>query len=658
MQQSNKIISLLLLIVLAISLACMTIAVAPAFVVGAVVVADNDFDDTAIEDDLADIDLTEYPKDPNGEPRLVQLVEYCYSDNAFKRSNYGLYIYVYNPAQTALSTREGANVMNMATEYDGTGKPSAYENVGLTYLSRSTEEGYEGLFYKFKVTDSAALLDTVTAYSDAHGIRRYDVAGLQLRDTETGSGLDCNVSYTFEYTGYAKGYGPDTSVSTLDCDIRQLETVELEVHTTFFRPEGTNKPPTGTADTVNTQDQLSSVYFAVPNGLIDDYGALQRIKAEWWEYRTRPVWVIGNSDVYDKLNEYVGKDISSGYEHYPSSQTYYAPEVKYGLAADFYSSGMGVAASVMDYGFNLPWYTDKTLETSIRYGLEHRIDYLFKATTSSAGDYTLRSDELLEYMRDRSAGADDLICGKYSRELLTEDVGEGRTAGYNLMEIDADEEYDLMDVSVGDSFWDRLFGVYTSERYEGIKAIYAVSDGDFKSDPAETCRDLFIDEGDYADFKSFYDAAKASGRTVFLFRFAQTDYYGAQVTTFERGWLGDTTVIDTNAYMAMQNVFLDFDVISLTFNKAGVYTVIAAVSDPIDVIGDIVPPSDWEDPAEIPWWLIVIFAVLGVIVLLLLLPILWPIIKLVLKAVVWIVCLPFRLIAWVVKKIRGDDEEK
>ena len=90
---------------------------------------------------------------------------------------------------------------------------------------------------------------------------------------------------------------------------------------------------------------------------------------------------------------------------------------------------MGVAASVMDYGFNLPWYTDKTLETSIRYGLEHRIDYLFKATTSSAGDYTLRSDELLEYMRDRSAGADDLICGKYSRELLTEAVGEGRSAG-------------------------------------------------------------------------------------------------------------------------------------------------------------------------------------------------------------------------------------
>ena len=244
------------------------------------------------------------------------------------------------------------------------------------------------------------------------------------------------------------------------------------------------------------------------------------------------MWVIGNSDVYDKLNEYVGKDISS-VTNIIRVVRHITPgsKVRSGCGFLFFRHGRGGFRN--DYGFNLPWYTDKTLETSIRYGLEHRIDYLFKATTSSAGDYTLRSDELLGYMRDRSAGADDLICGRYSRELLTEDVGEGRTAGYNLMEIDADEEYDLMDVSVGDSFWDRLFGVYTSERYEGIKAIYAVSDGDFKSDPAETCRDLFIDEGDYADFKSFYDAAKASGRTVFLFRFAQTDYYGAQVTTFE-----------------------------------------------------------------------------------------------------------------------------
>ena len=68
----------------------------------AVVVTENNFDKTKVEDDLADVNFANYPKDENGTPQIFEVIEYCYSDNVFRQSNYGLYIYVYNPAQTCL----------------------------------------------------------------------------------------------------------------------------------------------------------------------------------------------------------------------------------------------------------------------------------------------------------------------------------------------------------------------------------------------------------------------------------------------------------------------------------------------------------------------------------------------------------------------------
>ena len=52
--------------------------------------------------------------------------------------------------------------------------------------------------------------------------------------------------------------------------------------------------------------------------------------------------------------------------------------------------------------------------------------------------------------------------------------------------------------------------------------------------------------------------------------------------------------------MFQQSIDLDFDIISLTFNKDGNYTVIAAVSDPINVIAPGDPPADYDDNGWVP----------------------------------------------------------
>ena len=82
----------------------------------------------------------------------------------------------------------------------------------------------------------------------------------------------------------------------------------------------------------------------------------------------------------------------------------------------------------------------------------------------------------------------------------------------------------------------------------------------------------------------------------------------------------------------------DFDIIQLTFNKDGVYTVIPVVASPIDIVNDITPPVFLDDGLE--WWQIL----LAILLIILLVIILWPIIPYVIKGIWWLICLPFKLL--------------
>ena len=100
------------------------------------------YDNTDIETDLANIDVSMYPQNDDIRHRLldeVGFMEYAYSDSLFIADNYyGLYFYVYNPTEKPVSLSEGAHHVNMATKYDENGEPSDYENVEITFLD-STE---------------------------------------------------------------------------------------------------------------------------------------------------------------------------------------------------------------------------------------------------------------------------------------------------------------------------------------------------------------------------------------------------------------------------------------------------------------------------------------------------------------------------------------
>ena len=66
--------------------------------------------------------------------------------------------------------------------------------------------------------------------------RRYDISGIELLTYGEENATEYHVGGTYLFTGYAKGYGPDKDAeSTLNCEITELETLELNVRHTNFR---------------------------------------------------------------------------------------------------------------------------------------------------------------------------------------------------------------------------------------------------------------------------------------------------------------------------------------------------------------------------------------------------------------------------------------
>lgn len=600
----------------------------------AVLTSDKNFDETEIEDDLGGIDLAAYPANPLGRLAVFEFIEYCYSDNAFRQGNYGIYIYLYNPQQINFSAKAGASTVNIATEYNEAGEPSGYSNLQLSFLDKTDD----GVFYKFKVSNPIRLLENATAHSKEYGNRRYDVAGIQLRELGQATSTDYGIGGSYVFTGYAAGYGSDTSAeSTLDCEISEIETVTLDVHDTFFRPEGS------VPEDVFVRDQLTSVYFAVPNSIKEKYERLYQVRAEWYKAETDKIFVTDHKTMYDAIYPYLGRPDSAG-------------------------SGYGFGAQGIDYPV---YYNDFRTEIhDIFEGPITRLNYMFYVEPGeTADDYIVSAEELEEFILKRSENCENKFLDKYDPELF-----ESLDTEKTVVDITADTEYNLIGRVIGQSWWDELFCRYDTDTYNGIEAIHEVTEEDFMygsddvMDIELTCERLYIDKYDFTEFAAFYAASIAADKTVYLLRFDKTQYISVDVNLWYRaqdtfGNYYNGSIPDKNGYVAQRlPVYLDFDVISLTFEKDGVYTVIPAVSDPIDIFSDVTPPPNWN-PTQggcngLSFWdlLMIILAVLAFVMLLPLLPtiltFLVNVIVFIFKGIFFILSLPFKAGKAIAKKIK------
>ena len=641
--------------------------------------SENNFDDTAVTDDLSEYDLSQFAYDKNGSIQFVTLAEYCFSASALNMENYALYVYIYNPARLAISERQGANTVNMAIAYDEDGNPCDYANVPLKLCGIATGD-YSKLLYKFRIIDEdGAILRNARTHESDNGYRRYDIAGIQLWETGADNARDYGVGGTYKFTGYAKGYGTDQNAeNNLLCSVEELETVKLNVRHTYYRTKTSSKG-------AGYQNQLDTVYFAVPKRLFDTYGKLQRIKAEWYEYKTKDIVVTSNQDFYDKAYPWLGRQ-TGAFDQF--GMTEYNEEIYYSLGQNAGDAGGGM--NMAAWGWNLG--------SGYLHVPAPALYYLFKTDNISEYDpYAdivenggITSNALYEWIKGYNKtyenGTLPVKDGTISADLFADDIDEYRKIdtqygkiqkGYSYYDFDADVDLQTLsswqetDPSFWDNWinwglWNAMTGNIPQEESRTVAPIYTLKADDLNGTDEEISERLLINPHDVSALRDYYNEAITvdtstadEEKVVVLFRFATSDYYSAAVDIIElgKGFLWSDKHTSGQAYRAWESVFLDFDIIQLSFQKDGAYTVIPAVSDPIDIVNDITPPVYIPDGLE--WWQILLI-VLGVIVGLFLLIMFFPAIigfigKLIVwifKGLWWLISAPFRLIKMIIEKIR------
>lgn len=610
-----------------------------------------------------EFDLKDYPHNSNGKPQILSFVEFCYSYYAEKQADYGLYVYVYNPQDVAFDMSSERNKIQLTY---GT-KPS-YSKYVLEFINYSTEAGYEGRFWKFKVKLTDAQRTAILKEVDEAN-RIYKISGIELSYKNEVTEYVCGQTYT--YKGYALGYGSELAVSdTLSCKVDGLETyLTLDVKHTFYRTKTSSLG-------AGYQVQLDTVYFSVPETIFEEYGSLQRIKAEWYEYKTTPIAVVNTSSstygqaFYEYAKQYIGQSVTGSSALLGSK--------KYGLGVDVDLNGYDIPGAVK-WGWNVMYPNwDKWATNTLYYLFEtsqsiQEYDPYAEITSTGGVESNVLYDYITNYNKTFENGK--VKDGLISADLFEKDIDDSRKQkseygqiqyGYSYYDFDVDADLQELQTFNPSSagwkdkvamygFWNTLFKRYDTEVSKTLPPIQVLTDNDITGSSASKKKaisdTLCVNYNDVDSLQRYYSQAKAKKEKVVLFRFATSDYYSemADIVYYDTTSRFDVSMPrlekDSAAYIAQESVFLDFDIIQLAFTKNGVETIIPVVMSPMDIVDDITSPAVIDKGLKL--WQII----LGILLLIL---IVWLLLKFC-PAIVFvlgkIIVIPFKCIGAVFKSI-------
>lgn len=584
---------------------------------------DNDlkFDNTSIFDDLYgskddngnEFDLSNYPIDKDGELQFFSFVEYGYSYYANYEKNYALYLYLYNPQQLNFQTDLDANVVRMGVSYttkDDNIVVSEYEDFKIVCVSRTTGD-YANLFYKFKVLDpNKKILSMAQAYEKENGCRRYDIAGVYLKTGKDDVTLDKNIGRTYKCSGYMSTYGKDASnPSTFVCNVEKLETLDLKVYQTSYL--------TGVSSAgAYHHNNVSSAYFAIPQRVLDKYGSLWEIYAQWYECKTAPIFVTSNSNLYNGMKDlthyslsenknkprfddsvpyyfYYGMDSNEGLGQVHSRTTYDWAYNLYSYEEDYPSSSTHVTVS--NSALNLPY-----VFYSPSYTVNGAFNVINKQTV--AGDVT--SSQIRDYIQNYKSSnyVDWHTSRNLASELFVNTVDSARAdkgikVGLNKVRTNLGDTFDLKSWnSEYGSWWDKLTQYGWSypknevldEQHTNVKPFEEVINTTLNS--VTLSSDLLINENDVDSFKTFCNSSYANDEVPYLFRFAVSDYYSCPLGYGDSQNKVYKTEKESDTYLAQETVFFDFNIITMTFKGEEDYYTLAVMHTPVDVIAGVEPP--------------------------------------------------------------------
>lgn len=675
---------------------------------------------TSISEDFASLGIDEmiYPTYSSGKVDLIYFTEFCFSkQTSYLDDGYNLFFWLYNPTEEAISKV----TVDMAIS-------GGYSQVELTPVAT----GRSNRFYKFCLKDPASILEKARSLYDAEKYRSYSLNKLSITFTD-GKTEQAEINTAYTFTGFSKGCDPSTTLeSTLSVKFTGIDNIHLKLfHTTYrgatddgervvyLTPDGKEVQPEGltyfyidengkkvTVDATSViaqkvynynRDALTTVYFSLPDKYFDKYDDLSEITAEWYEYKTAPIFVTSNVDAYREImglmdyeTSWIGKTVYSGNKELTRSILWEEADAEY--------KGDGTK-----YTF-AKWYNGKAsvdgeernlLPINYRFAANgsrlSRLDFLFliEGKIESLDDYNISSSVLENYMKEYTAnsGSSSLVAGQFDIKLFSHrsivDFDEntfdiiygdvlypadiGRKLGKNSMtkvSMDIIKGFETVGEDTR-TWWDKLWGADVPTEMVDVEPIYVFTDQDVKTlkhIDAENEEHISWFEKKYFIENDNTNAESGSvikemkrmlqnGERPVLFRFAVTDYYSAPAYFEDTNdyWdsngnfqNGDGVIGEyengykPDGYVAQETVFLNFDVISLGFDAENEgRVVLPVVADPINIISGLIPPEDLTVEND-EWWQKLVMILMLIVLLVILSPILTPLLTVVLNLLITI----------------------
>lgn len=558
-----------------------------------------------------------YPLDTSDKRvELITLYEHGYTKKDGMSKDYGVYLYLYNPSGQAVKDLD--NMVNMCQELDANGNPKSYQRVPLDLVSAS--EDYR--FLKFELMPSASQKHFQEYTKNNQVLRYYGVSSLYLNH---GTVEAYSNSFGYIFSGYRED-------NTLKIEGKEKAVIDLNLKQTWYR---LNSSPLGKCH----YSTLNAVYFSVPDKLFEKYGNLTGAEMEWYEYKTDPVFYCTDQKTAETLKTQVYNDMSDyGYSfnllksvNGIMNSEYYEMHVGAGTTGTNHyehiyghPSAVFYSKDVSEEGMNLMtetyldkrnWKTRPITGGLILENLRNQSSFYYDALDSAKEDGAF-TDKFYEALKMPLEGASD-----YSALFFADDVDEGRTCGYNHVNL-SDKNMQTVQAFEG-GFLSRFleFG-FMQPDIEGSKSYPEIEEITDLYETNRTARDVGINEYDLPTVKKDCEYADAQKKRTFMLRFAVTDYFFAKGRPSAN--LSAALGLKGDVYASQQTAFLNLNVLSLTMEKEGVEgvveTTIAVNSDPIDVMPDpttkeeedmILGVVDKDVVMAIPGFVVDVFAGVG-----------------------------------------------
>jgi len=500
---------------------------------------------------------------------IVDLIEYGYDANGSTK-NYALYLYIYNPSCKKILVNNSlySSVQLRAADADeeiaGDGNPWA--KYSMTFLNCSSDN----LFYKFRIDIPKSFMRMVD-----QNLRCYEIADVELRFVGDYISRSVGASGKWNYSGYMEYHDPTrvNTVSSLEWVSTVLQTLELELKDASWKTQTSSEGR-------GYQHELSSVYFAVPDKIIRDYGntsdphkGLRTVKGVYENYAIRGI-STASDDFYELADQY--RESTSNIDDIP-----------FGFMTKPY---MSLTSYYSDKTYNIdPFPGQFEIMTSIAH-----ISLAYAKPITKIGNVFHGTTELMTKESFNSQ-----VIEKYNNGTLYKAVGSypKKTFEINTTDGDLKKQFETFAEANGESwflYWLTGNPIFVKENIGQIDPIVVVKDGDVAYEPKEVGDKYYICETDAEEFVSYVNE-NTVGKTTYLMRFAVTDYYCSDIAIAQKGSGNDIAAGNGNFYFEKE-IFLNFDILSLTWeNKNGVRTVLPVKANPINITGTPSTPVDKDD---------------------------------------------------------------